>query len=193
MQIDLKEAIIKAELSLRAVTKIGPKLTLIQLFDRLATISKVMSISVNETLAACRAFEYDINDWARFMADEGETDVSNDLRCIALDLHDAWFNGYRGIEAAERADRKNWGVSDVVPVCYGRWESRDGKYFVELWSGRYSYCYRSNYDRGTVCDPRVPIESARAVIQSMIARGRFVPDRAICLMKRVAGFPQSIQ
>ena len=185
MRTDLREAITRAERSLRAVTKIGPN-GLIQLFDRLATIGKVMSISMDEALAACRAFEDNISTWARYMDDEGETDANNDLRCIAYDLYHVKIGWCKSIVAAERADRKNWYRGDVDSVCHGRWESRGGKHFVELWSGRYDYRYRTNNGGGSVCDPRMPVESAMTVIQSMIDRGQFLPDKAVLPMKRVS-------
>jgi len=69
--------------------------------------------------------------------------------------------------------------------CIGRWESRGGKYWVELRRGRYDYHYRANNAGGGVCSGELPITIALQIMQVMLDKGRFLPDNAKTPMKLV--------
>jgi len=115
----------------------------------------------------------------------GRGDFAEQLYCIAWRFRASLEIWYDCAYAAEKADRKNWDCGSVTAAYIARWESRGGKYWVELWRGGCDYSYRSDSGGGSVCRPDAPIEGAIAVMQSKLARGCFLPDCAKLPMKRI--------
>lgn len=94
----------------------------------------------------------------------------------------AWYGKAR---REERKSRKDWHDPTIKASRIGRWESRGGKYWAELCRGPFDYYYRSNNSSGSIGHPNMPELGAVAVMQSMLDRGEFLPDKAKTPMRRV--------
>ncbi len=171
MSIAVREAIASARTDLILIT-----VDKVDLLERLGTIERLVSLSPEETLESCFALMYYLRDC---------DDCDGNLRRIGNELFAVIKAWYDGNKQARHADRKNWDRGDVEPVCVGRWESRGGKHWVELWWGRYDYSYSNNNSGGSVCNPNLPLDQAVTVMQAKVDRGMFLPDMAVVPMKRV--------
>jgi hypothetical protein len=157
----------------------------IKTIDRLNRMIIVARISPFEALATGREALRDIERYDEHAKDSGRDELSDLLYDIASDLRSALTVWYRDAQYAEKTSRKNWDRGDVENECVGRWESRGGAHWAELWRGRFDYSYRSGNAGGSLCNPNVSVESAVAVMESRIARGCFLPDNAVLPMKRI--------
>lgn len=175
--INLEAAVEWAKLKLRDL--LDDPVDLFEQFDRVVAVSR-LSVSEGHR-AGIRAY-YSMHECAGAAID---ADRAEKLDCVA----NAYLNDLRVwyVEAhrAELEDRKTWRNDNTCAACVARWESRDGKYWVELWQGPYDYQYHCDNGCGSVCNPNLPLESATLVIQSMLDRGWFLPDAAKLPMKRV--------
>lgn len=152
----------------------------LDIFERLETVERLIPLSPDETLATCFSFMYHLRDCDDCNGYDGN------LRRIGNTLFAAiraWLVSNR---LAFHAGRKNWDRGDVESVCVGRWESKGGKYWAELWWGRFDYSYRSNNSGGSVCNPNLPFDKAVLVMQAKVDRGMFLTDTAVVPMKRVS-------
>jgi hypothetical protein len=144
---------------------------------RFDTVLAIGSINKQEARYAGRAALQGLNDCAEQVAEAGCEIL---LRKIASDF---W------------TDLQGWWASESYDVwtdcgyhrddCIGRWESRGGKYWVELHHGRYDYSYRSGGAGGSVCVGNLPVETALMIMQNMLDRNWFLPSAAVIPMKRV--------
>jgi hypothetical protein len=116
----------------------------------------------------------------------GDTDRAEKIGYVADSFSTDLRVCYNEAHRMERAFRRNWYDKNIREHCDGRWESRGGKWWVELLHGPYDYHYRSNLGCGSVCSPHAPVEAAVTVMQSMLARGCFLPDAAKLPMKQVS-------
>ena len=176
MSIAVREALKQARSNLMLVS-----IDTSSILARLETIERVLPLSPDEAVGSCFALVYHMRDCADGMDDGGDN-----LRCIGNDLFAIIKGWYDSNKLAFRADRRNWDRGDVESVCVGRWESRGGKHYVELWWGRYDYHYHSNNASGSVCNPKLPLDQALTVMQAKLDRGMFLPDVAVVPMKRVS-------
>jgi hypothetical protein len=94
----------------------------------------------------------------------------------------AWHDKAR---REEEEGRRDWHDPTIKAAYVGRWESRGGRYWVELHRGRYDYYYYSDNSSGSIGHPNMPEHGAVAVMQSMMDRGEFLPDKAKTPMRRV--------
>ncbi len=163
MTIAIREAIELARADLQLVTDSN-------ILEQLETIERMLPLSPDETLDSCIAFM---------------CDCDGDLRRIGNDLLHVIRAWYHNNKLAWRADRKNWNRGDVEAVCVGRWESRGGKHWAELWRGRFDYYYHSNNSCGSVCNPNLSLDQAVMVMQAKVDRKKFLPCSAVVPMKRV--------
>ncbi len=169
MSIVVREAIKQARTDLQLAM-----IDTLSLLGQLETVERVLSFSPDETLESCITFKRNCADY----------DVS--LYHIGNDLYSVIRLWYHNNKFAWRIDRRNWDRGDVKTTCVGRWESRGGQYWVELWWVRYNYSYRSNNASGSVCNPNLSLDQAVMVMQAKVDRGMFLPDSAIVPMKRVS-------
>lgn len=146
------------------------------LLDRLVAVSQ---FNPDEALEVARLVRNDILAYGRNADCSGE---SEDMAVTFVTDIRAW---YGPAKEADRACRRAWGGMGEEAECHGRWESRGGKYWVELWGGWDGWSYRGKSQGGNVCRPNLPVDGALTVILSMLARGRFLPDNAKVGMKRV--------
>jgi hypothetical protein len=104
-------------------------------------------------------------------------DLHKRLVRIGVNFCNEFNDWYNKASRKERESRKDWHDPTIKPSRTGRWESRGGKYWVELCRGPFDYYYRSNNSSGSIGHPNMPEVGAVAVIQSMLDRGQFLPTR----------------
>lgn len=105
---------------------------------------------------------------------------------ILATITSAFGNWYPGAEESESMLRASWSnYGTRVTVCVGRWESEGGKYWVELLHGTDGWGYNSADCNGDVCGGLVTANAAKAVLQSKIDRGMFVPNLAFLPMTKM--------
>lgn len=151
---------------------------------RLRAILPLVSISANETFVAGCEVCLEIFDYACGLKEAGRgnrADLYHIFSNFRNDLH-VW---HHCAYAAELEARKNWVNHNIHDGCITKWESNDRLHYVELRRCPQDYYYTSGFGCGSVCNPNLPVESAVLVIQSMLARGCFLPDAAKLPMKRV--------
>jgi hypothetical protein len=155
---------------------------LLERFDMVATVAP---ISASEGKQAGIAALNALADCIREADINGDADDARDLGQIASafcrDLR-IWSDEAHRMELAFR---RNWADPNIREHREARWESRGGKYWVELLHGPYDYHYRCQDGCGSVCNPNAPVEAALTVMQSKLDRGMFLPDSAKLPMKRV--------
>jgi len=182
----LKESIEVTQLNLRVALKdmvLSPCLD--KLTARFDTVLSIAPYSAHETLHAGRAACWGIWDQIHKADDAGWEILAEQLRGIISEFLAVLTGRYGYADDAEKTSRKDWDLGDVEKVRIGRWESRGGKYYAELWRGRYDYSYQGTWGGGSICNPNFPTEAAVLVMQARLARGCFLPDNAKTPMKRV--------
>jgi len=169
--IILEDSIIMGRSELRRVLKdrISPAVleSLLAMFDRVLTVAPH---NHDEARQAGRMALTAIQDCAFHNGCEALADSA--IRDFWSDIQGWWFHN----RCNDRACRTDCGHDRAD--CIGRWISRGGKHWVELWRGRYDYYYQSNSSGGSVCDGDVPIATALTVMQVMLDRGKWLPDGA---------------
>ncbi len=154
------------------------------LFKRFDEAVAVSHLSASGGEAAGLAAGSAIVDYA-WATDDANcvSNVNNVICAFVADLR-VWYNEAHRME---RAFRRNWRDSNICNSCVARWESRGGRYWVELWHGPTEYRYASAYAGcGSVCSPHAPLVAAVTVMQSKLERGCFLPNVAKLPMKRVS-------
>ncbi len=152
---------------------------------RIETARKVMSLNPSVTKDTCRKFRDDYRESGYHLVFDGLTDTAYGVHRVACELLSACAKWYKVAVVAERAARKAWNYGNTESFCVARWESRGGKWWVELSQGRYDYFYRSNNAGGSVCAPDITNNLAATVVQAMLDCGQFLPDDAVIPMRRV--------
>ena len=184
--VALKESVEVTQLNLRVALKdmVLPA-CLVKLTARFDTVMSIAPYSAHETLHAGRAACRGIWDQIHKADDAGFETLAENLRGIISEFLAVLTGWYGYADDAEKISRKDWDRGDVEDVCIGRWESRGGKYYAELWHGRYDYRYRGTWGGGSICNPNFSADAAVLVMQARLARGCFLPDNAKVPMKRV--------
>lgn len=113
------------------------------------------------------------------------SDLHKRLVRIGVGFRNTFNAWYAKARREECEGRKDWHDPTIEDGCVGRWESRGGKYWAELCRGPFDYYYRSNNSSGSIGHPNMPELGAVAVMQSMVDRGCFLPDKAKAPMRRV--------
>jgi hypothetical protein len=119
------------------------------------------------------------------VSDVGDADLHKRLVRIGVAFcneFNAWHDKAR---REENEGRRDWHDPTIKAACVGRWESRGGKYWVELHRGSFDYYFWSNNSSGSIGNPNMPEHGAVTVMQSMLDRGEFLPDKAKAPMRRV--------
>ncbi len=178
-----REALKSARHSVKILKLDQPTQT--KLIGRIETARKMVSLSPGVTKDTCRKFRDDCGGLHDRLVSDGRIGMSYDAYRVAQKLLSACAKWYKIAVVAERAARKAWNYGNTESVCVARWESRGGKWWVELSQGRYDYSYRSNNAGGSVCAPDVANNLATMVVQAMLDCGQFLPDDAVIPMRRV--------
>ncbi len=182
----LNEALKTAASDLRFVTKCYLSLNELKILtDRLVMTEKVMMLNPSVTRETCQKFHDDCEELHDRLVSDGHINMAYEVRRVACELFSDCNTWYRVARITDEIVRKGWTRNNGESECIARWESRGGKWWVELWRGRFDYYYRSVCFVGSVCSPFVTNDKAAIVMQAMLDCGRFLPDDAGIPMRRV--------